>query len=231
MMHMLMSVFKHYFYKIAKTPRAIIGAWRRLLYILGLLYNVKDTIRCFGAASGEYFMTKSYCHNEPVQKKLILDDVLNAQSKWKKAFLKLNKSDNVTKDCEKFVDEFYNKSPCVIFKPTIGSKIPFRTNRKSIVSYFIAGNIKEDKGFALNTWESIEWNNAKVIIKYDIAICMGKYYFNSCSGDSVEAEYSFVYQKNKNNKLKIILHHSSVPYNKRTSYTSIISNIMKSALK
>ena len=106
---MLMSVFKHYFYKIAKTPRAIMGAWRRrALYILGLLYNVKEMIRCFGAASGEYFMTKSYTHNEPVQKKLILDDVLNAQSKWKKAFLKLNKSDNVTKDCEKFVDEFYN---------------------------------------------------------------------------------------------------------------------------
>ena len=51
MMHMLMSVFKHYFYKIAKTPRAIMGVWRRVLYILGLLYNVKDAIRCFGAAS------------------------------------------------------------------------------------------------------------------------------------------------------------------------------------
>ena len=230
MIHMLMSIFKHYFYKITNT-RASLAVRRQALYILGILNNVKDTIGYFGAASGEYFMTKSYWHNEPVQKKLILDDVLNAQSKWTKAFLKLNKSDNVIKECEKFVDEFYNKSPCVIFRPTKASKIPFRTNRKNIMSYFITGSIKEDKGFAINKWKSIEWNNVRVIIKHDIAICMGKYYFNSCDDDVIEAEYSFVYQKTKNNKLKIILHHSSLPYNKSTSYTSIISNIMKSALK
>ena len=164
------------------------------------------------------------------------DDVINAQGLWADHVIQIGDLYTNNADYKKaaydFVSNFYAYGiGNVLFKPTLATKNQFRLKFDDALSYFVGGSIKEDKGFALNTWESIEWNNAKVIIKHDIAICMGKYYFNSCDGDSVEAEYSFVYQKNKNNKLKIILHHSSVPYNKRTSYTSIISNIMKSALK
>ena len=46
----------------------------------------------------------------------------------------------------------------------------------------------------------------------DIAIAMGNYFFTDLNGGKTKVEYSFVYKKNDLGELKIILHHSSLPY-------------------
>jgi hypothetical protein len=42
---------------------------------------------------------------------------------------------------------------------------------------------------------------------------MGTYYFTcATSGDVVKVEYTFGYKRNSDGKVRICLHHSSVPY-------------------
>merc|ERR1711963_506895 len=45
------------------------------------------------------------------------------------------------------------------------------------------------------------------------AFAMGNYYFTSAdNGTTTQVEYTFGYKKNDDGKLRIFLHHSSVPY-------------------
>jgi len=41
---------------------------------------------------------------------------------------------------------------------------------------------------------------------------MGNYFFTDIKGNTIKVEYSFVYKK-IGDSIKIILHHSSLPYN------------------
>ena len=60
--------------------------------------------------------------------------------------------------------------------------------------------------------KNIEFKNDSINIYENIAIAMGNYFFTDRSGAETKVEYSFVYIK-RDNSLKIILHHSSLPYN------------------
>ncbi len=46
-----------------------------------------------------------------------------------------------------------------------------------------------------------------------VAITMGHYFFVDKNDTELKAEFSFVIAENKNSDLKIILHHSSLPFN------------------
>merc|ERR1739845_179047 len=72
---------------------------------------------------------------------------------------------------------------------------------------------------------------------------MGNYYFTcATSGSKTKVEYTFGYKKNKDGKLRIFLHHSSVPYasasviseeqvkNIQTAWANAIKNISKTYL-
>jgi len=41
---------------------------------------------------------------------------------------------------------------------------------------------------------------------------MGNYFFTGTDGDETKVEYSFGYTKDEDGNLKIVLHHSSLPY-------------------
>ena len=101
----------------------------------------------------------------------------------------------------------------VLFKPTKAATEQFRNTKNSAFSYFIAGDkkeCKEDTGFALSKWSEVIFDNSNIIITQDIAIAMGNYTF--CNDQSsIKVEYSFVY-KTYGDKIKIILHHSSLPF-------------------
>lgn len=46
-----------------------------------------------------------------------------------------------------------------------------------------------------------------------MAIAMGNYYFTPADGgDEVKVEYTFAYTKDKDGKLRIIMHGSHLPY-------------------
>ena len=80
-------------------------------------------------------------------------------------------------------------------------------------TFFIDGKIKEDSGFALKPWSKIRFGEQKMIIRHDFAIAMGNYYFTEEGQTSeLKVEYTFGYVKDTTGKIRISLHHSSLPY-------------------
>jgi len=129
-----------------------------------------------------------------------------------KAFLQNGNYKSVAKN---LVDDLYGyKEGPVLFKPTKASEQQFRLNAESALSYFVGDNpyFPEDKGFALQPWKNVRFENAGFICKKNHAFVMGNYYFTDTEGNEVKVEYTFGYFVNKNGDIKINLHHSSLPY-------------------
>merc|ERR1712060_356295 len=74
----------------------------------------------------------------------------------------------------------------------------------------------EDSGFAINGgkgWSDCVYDNHQIEIKDGVAIAMGNYYFTDASnGEKSKVEYTFGYTRCDDGKVRIFLHHSSVPY-------------------
>merc|ERR1719335_1540916 len=89
------------------------------------------------------------------------------------------------------------------------------------MSYFVGAKnvedgIEEDGGFAINGgkgWSDVVFDNHQIDLNGNTAIAMGTYYFTcATTGDKTKVEYSFGYKRNSDGKLRIFLHHSSVPF-------------------
>ena len=81
--------------------------------------------------------------------------------------------------------------------------------------YFIGSDndYMEDKGFALKPWKKITFGDRNFILKDNIALVMGNYYFHSTNEDEeIKVVYTFGYIRDSNGKPVINLHHSSLPY-------------------
>ncbi len=150
-----------------------------------------------------------------------IQEIEKAQEKWGKGIVKIGELKDSLKECRMFTIDFINKmydyeNGIVQFKPTKASDFQFRGDVKSALSYFIGSDSDfiEDKGFALNPWVKVDFENNSINIINDIAIAMGNYFFTDNDGGKTKVEYSFVYKKNDIGDLKIILHHSSLPYSK-----------------
>jgi len=145
------------------------------------------------------------------------EDIINIQKEWASGIVKMgelsNDRDSLESFTSDFLDKIYDFDNQVLFKPTKAANEQFRNSKGSAYSYFIAGDdreCQEDNGFALSNWTEILFDNSNIIINEDIAIAMGNYTFKN-EASKIKVEYSFVY-KNYGNKIKIILHHSSLPY-------------------
>ena len=106
----------------------------------------------------------------------------------------------------------YDISP-VLFKPTFAIEKQFRPTFEGALSYFVAGNgaCPEDKGFAIKGWKKVRFENENVIINGVTAMAMGNYFFTNSIEEEVKVEYSFGYIVDSEGKLRINLHHSSMP--------------------
>ena len=145
------------------------------------------------------------------------EDIINIQKEWASGIVKMgelsNDRDSLESFTSDFLDKIYDFDNQVLFKPTKAANEQFRNSKGSAYSYFIAGDdreCQEDNGFALSNWTEIIFDNSNIIINKDIAIAMGNYTFKN-EASKIKVEYSFVY-KNYGNEIKIILHHSSLPY-------------------
>ena len=58
---------------------------------------------------------------------------------------------------------------------------------------------------------NVRFENSDVIIDGGTALAMGNYYFTDPQGAEVKVEYTFGYIEDGNAKLRIQLHHSSMP--------------------
>ena len=145
------------------------------------------------------------------------EDIISIQKEWASGIVKMgelsNDRDSLESFTSDFLDKIYDFDNQVLFKPTKAANEQFRNSKGSAYSYFIAGDdreCQEDNGFALSNWTEILFDNSNIIINEDIAIAMGNYTFKN-EASKIKVEYSFVY-KNYGNEIKIILHHSSLPY-------------------
>ena len=146
-------------------------------------------------------------------------EIEKAQNSWGNGIITIGKLKDNPKECRIFTVNFISKhydfdSGGVQFKPTKASEKQFRNNNKSALSYFIGSDndFAEDKGFALNPWIQVEFDNCSINIYDDIATAMGNYFFTDTRGEKTKVEFSFVYKKNKEGEIKIVLHHSSIPF-------------------
>ena len=147
------------------------------------------------------------------------NQVLEAQNTWGAGVVKIGSLKDSRGECEtyasNFLDELYAfELGTVLFKPTKCAVEQFRPSKAEALSYFIAGDDRacnEDKGFAINPWTKVRFENADIILDENRAIAMGNYFFTDLNGNEAKVEYTFSY-KLINGALKIDVHHSSFPY-------------------
>ena len=151
---------------------------------------------------------------------ILNEKIKNAQKNWANGIINIGKYYLEKKDyiglTNIFIEKLYSfKNGKVLFKPTKAGNKQFRKNKNEFVSYFIGHNkvSDEDKGFALEPWKDIQFDNFDFTVFEDIIISMGNYFFTNYDGEKVKVEYSFGYiLAEKEDDLKIIFHHSSIPY-------------------
>ncbi|MEO1431032.1 MAG: hypothetical protein AAFV71_18600 [Cyanobacteria bacterium J06633_8] len=146
-------------------------------------------------------------------------DVIDAQETWGNAIVAIGKAYKDGGDYKTLaantVDNLYGYDEgTVLFKPTKASEGQFRLREEEALSYFVKGKVSEDKGFALQPWSKVRFENAGVSVDCSDALAMGNYYFTDANtGKETKVEYTFGYRRNNDGKLLIDLHHSSLPFN------------------
>lgn len=149
-------------------------------------------------------------------------EVQAAQEAWGKALIQISRDfdsggiQKATQTANAVLDAAYgyNMGP-VLFKPTLThGEQTFRTTREGALAYFVGGSksFPDDSGFALKGWEKYEYKNAGVIIDGDMAITMGNVYLYDKKGQITKVDKTWAFRKDDQGKLRIVLHHSSLPY-------------------
>jgi len=108
----------------------------------------------------------------------------------------------------------YNLGP-VAFKPTLAhGDTTFRTTREGALAYFVGGNPRfpGDTGFALKGWRSYAIDNAAVVINGTTAISTGNVILTNDEGEVTTVNKTWGWVRDANGALRIVLHHSSLPY-------------------
>lgn len=108
----------------------------------------------------------------------------------------------------------YDLGP-VLFKPTLAAPpTTFRTDREGALAYFVGGNPRYpgDTGFALKGWRSYAIENAGILIAGNSATSMGNVTVIDASGNRTTVDKTWGYVRGPDGELRIVLHHSSLPY-------------------
>jgi len=186
--------------------------------VLGKSY--KRSLKTSRSTGSRYFSSES-----AATKPITLEEVKAAQASWANAIKTISRSYLDDGDYVKVAGDAaaelygYGKSK-VLFKPTKAAEYPFRPTGEEAMSYFVGGKVtggyNEDAGFAINGgkgWSEVVFNNHDIDLNGNTAVAMGSYTF-TCATTKTEAnvEYTFGYKRNDDGKVRIFLHHSSVPY-------------------
>ena len=144
-------------------------------------------------------------------------DVAAAQQAWGEGIVTIGEAYTNDEDYEAaaraHIEAFYAYGESdVLFKPTLAAEEQFRGTFEGALSYFVGGSIEEDGGFAIAPYTNVRWENEGTLIDGDTAMAMGNYFFTTTEGEEVKVEYSFGYMADEDGDLKIVLHHSSLPY-------------------
>ena len=151
------------------------------------------------------------------------EQVIAAQNAWGDALVAISTTHDksgleaATKKAEKVIDSAYGYSlGPVLFKPTLTvAPQTFRTTRDGALAYFVGNNPKfaNDTGFALKSWRSYQIENAAIFTDGDVAISMGNVRLTDKDGKVTVVDKTWGWKRGTDGNLRIVLHHSSLPYN------------------
>lgn len=151
-------------------------------------------------------------------------EVEAAQKAWGAALIQISSDfkeggfDKAKATAEAVLDAAYgyNLGP-VLFKPTLTvAPQTFRPTKEGALAYFVGGNkdYPDDSGFALKGWSKYEFENSAIHITADLALTMGKVRLTNEKGEMTEVDKTWAFKKDDQGNLRIVLHHSSLPFSK-----------------
>ena len=153
-------------------------------------------------------------------------EVIEAQNFWAQSIVDISNSflsggDYVSLAGQRAGELYGYDHSNVLFKPTKAAEQQFRPTANDAMSYFVGhdaviSGFKEDQGFAINAkkgFSRVIFNNHQIDCHGDVAHAMGTYEFTcATTGEISDVEYTFGYKRNDDGKVRICLHHSSIPY-------------------
>ena len=153
---------------------------------------------------------------------ILEQDLLVARQAWGESLIAVSKKyesegiESARKLASKMLDDLYgfDLGP-VLFKPTLsGGMNTFRTDKSGALSYFIGHNSQypQDSGFGIKFWREVSSETSAIFIDGTTAMWMGWVNFKDKNGDLTKVDKSWGYKMDPNGMLKIVLHHSSLPY-------------------
>lgn len=153
---------------------------------------------------------------------ITLEEVEKAQKAWGEALISISKAnkDKGREDAASLANAVldaaygYNMGP-VLFKPTLTvAPQTFRPTKEGALAYFVGGNLAfpNDSGFALKPWTKYEFENNAIHITADLALTMGKVRLTNDKGEVTEVDKTWAFKRDNQGVLRIVLHHSSLPY-------------------
>ena len=149
-------------------------------------------------------------------------DISEAVSAWGDGLLEISNAyensgiEKATSVAGDMLDRLYgfNLGP-VLFKPTLsGGSQTFRLTREGALSYFIGQNpvYSQDSGFGIKFWRKVSAEASAVFIDETVAMWMGWVTFIDKNEQVTKVDKSWGYKLDDEGDLRIILHHSSLPY-------------------
>jgi len=157
-----------------------------------------------------------------VSSNITKEEVIAAQKAWGDALVKISATyeekgiSKAKKLASGIIDDAYayDIGP-VLFKPTLAPlPVNIRTTKEGALSYFVGDNEKfpSDGGFALKGWKAVESKNAAIQLHGKTAMTIGNVMFTDSTGKVTTVDKTWGYLKDDKGNVRIVLHHSSLPY-------------------
>ena len=153
---------------------------------------------------------------------IVKNDILKALNDWGESLIAISRAyeddglESARAIAEQALDRLYGfELGPVLFKPTLsGGPQTFRLTKISALSYFIGSDPEypNDSGFGIKFWRSVKPETSATFIRNDVAMWMGWVCFIDKNNSVTKVDKTFGYTKDKNGALKIVLHHSSLPF-------------------
>ncbi len=153
---------------------------------------------------------------------ILKSDLAAARDAWGLGLIAISQAyestgiNGASAEASRLLDDLYgyNLGP-VLFKPTMASgKQTFRLTKQGALAYFVGHSMEypHDSGFGLKGWQNVQSETAANFIHEDVAMWMGKVTLTNKDGEITQVDKSFGYKKDNAGTLRIVLHHSSLPY-------------------
>ena len=154
--------------------------------------------------------------------RILEKDLSKARAAWGAGLVEISKTfetegiEAATSVASNMIDQLYFFDfGKVLFKPTLsGGSQTFRPTKEGALSYFVGHNTAypNDSGFGIKFWREINSDTSAFFIDETVAMWMGWVTFIDRDRQVTKVDKSWGYKLDDVGNLRIVLHHSSLPY-------------------